>query len=345
MRTPHELARDLWRYTKDASGHEHAPAGSPEGGQFTGKAEHGQSPDDMANKLAPGETTPTIELPAGRELIDDFVAKSNAVWAKSAAAHERRNNAKTREESRAAFDEMTNLEKQHQQMKQDFYESLPGPAIKAPSRLNEGIEIKAASSTTDPEQPKFAWKTREGAYSGTFKSEDEIRDQFGGFIPGYDSPEVEKQWKADNALIESELQDSFPDDQKEQADVLRNYGGGNRVWHALTTPEIVGKEGILFRQINDKWALRVDPYYGKFAVIPASKIKPAKASKKDTMRTPDELARDLHTQYAAGGKVEKTMGEFKRRKLHSGSKKGPLVTDPKQAIAIALEQARTAGEQ
>jgi hypothetical protein len=38
-------------------------------------------------------------------------------------------------------------------------------------------------------------------------------------------------------------------------------------------------------------------------------------------------------------KIEKIMGEFKRRKLHSGSKKGPKVTDRKQAIAIALNQA------
>jgi len=39
-------------------------------------------------------------------------------------------------------------------------------------------------------------------------------------------------------------------------------------------------------------------------------------------------------------KVEKVMHEFKEKKLHSGSKKGPKVTDPKQAIAIALNQSR-----
>ena len=38
-------------------------------------------------------------------------------------------------------------------------------------------------------------------------------------------------------------------------------------------------------------------------------------------------------------KVAKVMREFKKRKLHSGSKKGPTVTDRKQAIAIALNQA------
>jgi hypothetical protein len=39
-------------------------------------------------------------------------------------------------------------------------------------------------------------------------------------------------------------------------------------------------------------------------------------------------------------KIHKTMGEFKRGTLHSGSKKGPKVTKRKQAVAIALSQAR-----
>ena len=34
---------------------------------------------------------------------------------------------------------------------------------------------------------------------------------------------------------------------------------------------------------------------------------------------------------------------MKAGKLHSGSKKGPLVTNPKQGIAIALSSARKAG--
>jgi hypothetical protein len=39
-------------------------------------------------------------------------------------------------------------------------------------------------------------------------------------------------------------------------------------------------------------------------------------------------------------KVKKVMKEFKEEKLHSGSKKGPVVHNPKQAIAIALSEAR-----
>lgn len=39
-------------------------------------------------------------------------------------------------------------------------------------------------------------------------------------------------------------------------------------------------------------------------------------------------------------KVGKVMKEFKQGKLHSGSKKGPVVTDREQAIAIALSEAK-----
>jgi Family of unknown function (DUF6496) len=39
-------------------------------------------------------------------------------------------------------------------------------------------------------------------------------------------------------------------------------------------------------------------------------------------------------------KVRRVFREFKAGKLHSGSKKGPLVRSRKQAIAIALSQGR-----
>ncbi len=43
-------------------------------------------------------------------------------------------------------------------------------------------------------------------------------------------------------------------------------------------------------------------------------------------------------------KVKKVFKEFGEHKLHSGSKSGPIVTNPKQATAIALSEARKAGE-
>lgn len=41
-------------------------------------------------------------------------------------------------------------------------------------------------------------------------------------------------------------------------------------------------------------------------------------------------------------KIKKVMKEFSESKLHSSSKKGPIVTNPKQAIAIGYSEARRA---
>jgi len=41
----------------------------------------------------------------------------------------------------------------------------------------------------------------------------------------------------------------------------------------------------------------------------------------------------------AAKKIGKVMHEFKTGKLHSGSKSGPAVKNPKQAIAIAMSEA------
>jgi len=51
---------------------------------------------------------------------------------------------------------------------------------------------------------------------------------------------------------------------------------------------------------------------------------------------PDENA----SSHKQSDKVAKVMHEFKHGELHSGSKKGPKVTDRSQAIAIALSEQR-----
>lgn len=69
----------------------------------------------------------------------------------------------------------------------------------------------------------------------------------------------------------------------------------------------------------------------------------------------DGFKNTTKTQYSMGGacyakggsvkgaaKVAKVMGEFKSGELHSGSKKGPAVSNPKQAVAIALSEANKA---
>lgn len=39
-------------------------------------------------------------------------------------------------------------------------------------------------------------------------------------------------------------------------------------------------------------------------------------------------------------KVKKVMDEFKAGDLHSGTKAGPKVTNPKQAVAIGISEAK-----
>lgn len=41
-------------------------------------------------------------------------------------------------------------------------------------------------------------------------------------------------------------------------------------------------------------------------------------------------------------KMKEVMHEFKEGELHSGSRRGPVVKNPKQAIAIAFSEARRA---
>lgn len=42
-------------------------------------------------------------------------------------------------------------------------------------------------------------------------------------------------------------------------------------------------------------------------------------------------------------KIETVLHEFKEGELHSGSKKGPKVTNRKQAVAIAISEAKKSG--
>jgi len=50
----------------------------------------------------------------------------------------------------------------------------------------------------------------------------------------------------------------------------------------------------------------------------------------------------MSKQPAGSGKIKKVLREFKEGELHSGSARGPKVTDPAQAKAIALSEQRAA---
>ena len=50
--------------------------------------------------------------------------------------------------------------------------------------------------------------------------------------------------------------------------------------------------------------------------------------------------RDPKPKSKGKAKIKVVMEEFKEGKLRSGSKKGPVVTNPKQAIAIGISEAK-----
>lgn len=87
---------------------------------------------------------------------------------------------------------------------------------------------------------------------------------------------------------------------------------------------------------------------GNMMVDPATaaeflKRAPSTAPIPSEVSLPAAVGANANAQdHAAGGKIQKTMDEWKAGNLHSGSKQGPVVTDQKQAIAIALNQERKA---
>ena len=73
------------------------------------------------------------------------------------------------------------------------------------------------------------------------------------------------------------------------------------------------------------------------------KAKVAKKSFKLPKKTVKKMTKKME-KTKGKEKVEKVMREYKHGELHSGSKKGPKVKSRKQAVAIALSEARRAGD-
>lgn len=92
-------------------------------------------------------------------------------------------------------------------------------------------------------------------------------------------------------------------------------------------------------------------YYNKISYHESMHIKKDMIMRKRRIKKCESCtytANQAHTCMTCGqestikSKVHKVMREFKEHTLHSRSKKGPVVTNPKQAIAIALSEGRKA---
>lgn len=92
----------------------------------------------------------------------------------------------------------------------------------------------------------------------------------------------------------------------------------------------------LYANINAKQE-RIKAGSGEKMRAPGSKGAPTEAAFKQSAKTVKMAAGGVTAKQSA--KVAKVMGEFKDKGLHSG-KGGKVVTSPKQAIAIALSEAK-----
>lgn len=90
--------------------------------------------------------------------------------------------------------------------------------------------------------------------------------------------------------------------------------------HCSFAPELVTLGGLYFKESSEM---------AKIKITKVKKISP---------RSPAKAKKPV-----GSSKVKVVMHEFKAGKLHSGSKSGPVVTNPKQAIAISLSEARKSG--
>ena len=73
------------------------------------------------------------------------------------------------------------------------------------------------------------------------------------------------------------------------------------------------------------------------------KHEESKKHEKKEHKKKDPKKSGSKTKTKGRAKIKKVMEEFKMGELHSGSKKGPLVTNPRQALAISISEAKRSG--
>jgi hypothetical protein len=125
----------------------------------------------------------------------------------------------------------------------------------------------------------------------------------------------------------------------ESAPGSAKYAGGGRTSYAdLQAKQAATKaREAAFRKANS-----VEARAAAARAARAARSAPTRSLRPEPRMTinPVPMQDDGMVMAKKGGKVEKVMREYKEGKLHSGSKKGPVVKNRKQAVAIALSEAR-----
>jgi hypothetical protein len=115
--------------------------------------------------------------------------------------------------------------------------------------------------------------------------------------------------------------------------------------HAMKKGGYASKKAMVKQEMMETPRMRRDEMVQKRVVR-----GPAMAAGRDPRAPmlPPSASSVAPPAYGKGGnvkaKVGKVMKEFGKGELHSGSKKGPIVTNPKQAVAIGYSEARKKGK-
>lgn len=130
---------------------------------------------------------------------------------------------------------------------------------------------------------------------------------------------------------------------KKQYDMMDAFRGSDRA-----SSETGYKKGGAVRRYAEgsdggvkKEPVKPSMDYEGYKKLMKSKQNPSQPLSKSAFNSMKKAGFDFEAgsfKKAKGGKVQKVMREFKAGELHSG-KKGPVVKDRKQAIAIALSEA------
>lgn len=114
---------------------------------------------------------------------------------------------------------------------------------------------------------------------------------------------------------------------------LKEFMEGEEVMHNYMEEKLHGKGGSMPKS--------------EYMQKDAAKQKPKKKKKERGMEIEIEIEMGkgkkkspMPKKPALKSKMKKVAKEFKEGKLHSGSKKGPIVTNPKQMVAIGYSEAR-----
>lgn len=136
----------------------------------------------------------------------------------------------------------------------------------------------------------------------------------------------------------SESKHRMPDGKMMKNSEMPGYKKGGAVKEKATGEVYASRKAMAKHEMEETPRMQREEVMQRATVkaprkgVPVAPVGPLLAMKKGGMTK------------AAAAKIPKVMSEYKAGELHSGSKSGPVVKSRKQAVAIAMSEARQAAK-